>query len=62
MPLSCPSRFRLANDGVSIADQSWGRSLLKTATDADVDYALKVLPEAVAHLHAISPVPSGCMY
>jgi cysteine desulfurase len=31
-------------------------SLLKTATEADLDYALKVLPEAVAHLRAISPV------
>ena len=34
-------------------------SLLKTATDADVDYALKVIPEAVAHLRAISPVAAG---
>jgi cysteine desulfurase len=34
-------------------------SLLKTATDADVDYALKVVPEAVAHLRAISPVAAG---
>jgi cysteine desulfurase len=34
-------------------------SLLKTATDADVDYVLKVAPEAVAHLRAISPVAAG---
>jgi cysteine desulfurase len=34
-------------------------SLLKTATDADVDYALKVVPEAVAHLRAISPLAAG---
>jgi cysteine desulfurase len=34
-------------------------SLLKTATDADVDYVLKVVPEAVEHLRAISPVAAG---
>ena len=34
-------------------------SLLKTATKADVDYVLKVVPEAVAHLRAISPVAAG---
>ncbi|MGD0547148.1 MAG: cysteine desulfurase family protein [Terracidiphilus sp.] len=34
-------------------------SLLKSATEADVDYALKVIPEAVAHLRAISPVAAG---
>ncbi len=34
-------------------------SLLKTATEADVEYALKVVPEAVAHLRAISPVAAG---
>jgi cysteine desulfurase len=34
-------------------------SLLKTATEADVDYVLQVLPEAVAHLRAISPVAAG---
>jgi cysteine desulfurase len=34
-------------------------SLLKTATDADVDYALQVIPVAVAHLRAISPVAAG---
>ena len=34
-------------------------SLLKTATKADVDYVLQVVPEAVAHLRAISPVAAG---
>jgi cysteine desulfurase len=34
-------------------------SLLKTATEADVDYVLKVVPEAVEHLRAISPVAAG---
>ncbi|MGA2809243.1 MAG: cysteine desulfurase family protein, partial [Terracidiphilus sp.] len=30
-------------------------SLMKTATEADVDYVLKVVPEAVEHLRAVSP-------
>ena len=34
-------------------------SLLKTATDADVDHALRVIPEAVARLRALSPVAAG---
>jgi cysteine desulfurase len=34
-------------------------SLLKTVTDADVDYVLKVVPEAIEHLRAISPVAAG---
>jgi cysteine desulfurase len=34
-------------------------SLLKSATEADVDYVLKVVPEAVEHLRAISPVAAG---
>jgi cysteine desulfurase len=34
-------------------------SLLKTATEADVDYVLKVVSEAVEHLRAISPVAAG---
>jgi cysteine desulfurase len=34
-------------------------SLLKTATEADVDYVLQVVPEAVEHLRAISPVAAG---
>jgi cysteine desulfurase len=34
-------------------------SLLKTATEADVDYVLKVVPGAVEHLRAISPVAAG---
>jgi cysteine desulfurase len=36
-------------------------SLLKTATEADVDYVLKVIPEAVEHLRAISPVAAGTL-
>jgi cysteine desulfurase len=34
-------------------------SLLKTATDADVDYVLQVVPEAVDHLRSLSPVAVG---
>jgi cysteine desulfurase len=34
-------------------------SLMKTATDADVDHVLRVLPEAVAHLRALSPAEAG---
>jgi cysteine desulfurase len=34
-------------------------SLLKTATESDVDYVLKVVPDAVEHLRAISPVSAG---
>jgi cysteine desulfurase len=36
-------------------------SLLKTVTDADVDHVLRVLPEAVEHLRAISPVAAGTL-
>jgi cysteine desulfurase len=36
-------------------------SLLKTATEADVDCVLKVVPEAVEHLRAISPVAAGTL-
>ncbi len=36
-------------------------SLLKTATDADVDHVLRVLPEAVGRLRAISPVAVGTL-
>jgi cysteine desulfurase len=36
-------------------------SLLKTATEADVDHVLKVVPEAVGHLRAISPVAAGTL-
>jgi len=36
-------------------------SLLKTATDADVDFVLGVLPEAVEHLRAIAPVAAGTL-
>ena len=34
-------------------------SLLKTATEADVDHVLQVVPEAVEHLRAVSPVAAG---
>ena len=36
-------------------------SLLKTATEADVDYALSVVPEAVLRLRAVSPVEAGTL-
>jgi cysteine desulfurase len=36
-------------------------SLLKTATDADVDYVLSVVPEAVQRLRAVSPVEAGTL-
>ena len=34
-------------------------SLLKTATDADADHVLRVVPEAVEHLRALSPEVAG---
>ncbi len=34
-------------------------SLLKTATETDVDHVLRVVPEAVGHLRALSPVAAG---
>ncbi|MGB6742323.1 MAG: cysteine desulfurase family protein [Terracidiphilus sp.] len=43
----------------SAARASLRFSLLKTATDADVDYALRVVPQAVEHLRALSPVAAG---
>ncbi len=36
-------------------------SLLKTATEADVDHVLRVVPEAVEHLRALSPVEAGTL-
>jgi cysteine desulfurase len=36
-------------------------SLLKTATEADVDYVLSVVPEAVERLRAVSPVEAGTL-
>jgi cysteine desulfurase len=36
-------------------------SLLKTATGADVDHVLQVVPEAVEHLRALSPVVAGTL-
>jgi cysteine desulfurase len=34
-------------------------SLLKTATDADIDHILQVVPQAVEHLRALSPEVAG---
>jgi cysteine desulfurase len=36
-------------------------SLLKTATEADVDHVLRVVPAAVEHLRALSPVEAGTL-
>jgi len=36
-------------------------SLLKTATEADVDYVLGIVPEAVERLRALSPVEAGTL-
>jgi cysteine desulfurase len=36
-------------------------SLLKTATEADVDHVLQVVPAAVEHLRALSPVAAGTL-
>jgi cysteine desulfurase len=36
-------------------------SLLKTATDADIDYVLGVVPQAVERLRAMSPVEAGTL-
>ena len=36
-------------------------SLLRTATDADVDHVLSVVPQAVEHLRALSPVAAGTL-
>ncbi|HEY1986576.1 MAG TPA: cysteine desulfurase family protein [Terracidiphilus sp.] len=36
-------------------------SLLKTATEADVDYVLSVVPEAVERLRGLEPVSNGTM-
>jgi cysteine desulfurase len=36
-------------------------SLLKTATDADVDHVLKVVPEAVERLRALAPEVAGTL-
>jgi cysteine desulfurase len=36
-------------------------SLMKTATDADVDHVLRVVPEAVEKLRALSPVAAGTL-
>jgi len=36
-------------------------SLLKTATDEDVNHVLKVVPEAVEHLRALAPETAGTL-
>jgi cysteine desulfurase len=36
-------------------------SMLKTSTEADVDYVLSILPEAVERLRALSPVEAGTL-
>ena len=36
-------------------------SLLKTVTDADIDHVLQVVPAAVEHLRALSPVEAGTL-
>ncbi|MGB8846942.1 MAG: cysteine desulfurase family protein [Terracidiphilus sp.] len=36
-------------------------SMMKTATEADVDYVLQVVPEAVERLRAVSPVEAGTL-
>jgi cysteine desulfurase len=36
-------------------------SLLKTATDADIDHVLQVVPQAVEHLRALSPEAAGTL-
>ena len=36
-------------------------SLLKTATEDDVDYVLGVVPAAVERLRALSPVEAGTL-
>jgi cysteine desulfurase len=36
-------------------------SLLKTVTEADIDYVLEVVPAAVEHLRALSPVAAGTL-
>jgi cysteine desulfurase len=36
-------------------------SLLKTATEADIDYVLQVVPQAVEHLRALAPVAAGTL-
>ena len=36
-------------------------SLLKTASDADIDHVLRVVPEAVEKLRALSPVAAGTL-
>jgi len=45
----------------SAARASLRFSLLRTATEADVDHALQVVPEAVERLRALAPVAAGTL-
>ena len=36
-------------------------SLMKTATEADIEHVLRVVPEAVERLRALSPVAAGTL-
>jgi len=55
-----PSHVLLAMGVVkNLARASLRFSLLKTATEADVDYVLQIVPQAVENLRAISPVAAG---
>jgi cysteine desulfurase len=57
-----PSHVLLAMGlGKNRARASLRFSLLKTATEADVDYVLRVVPEAVERLRALSPVVAGTL-
>ena len=57
-----PSHVLLAMGlGKTRARASLRFSLLKTATEAEVDYVLKVVPEVVEHLRTLSPVAAGTL-
>jgi cysteine desulfurase len=47
--------------GKNAARASLRFSLLKTATDEDVDHMLRVVPEAVEHLRALAPEVAGTL-
>jgi cysteine desulfurase len=57
-----PSHVLLAMGlGKTRARASLRFSLLKTATEAEVDYVLKVVPEVVEHLRTLSPAAAGTL-
>ena len=62
-PATCCSPWVLLAMGLdkNRARTSMRFSLLKTATDADVDYVLSAVPEAVERLRAVSPVEAGTL-